>query len=94
MYQGLQVSISTTSGDKFEGVLCRSALEPGDTSITTKMTKKISSGNDTRVNGVAAQSSAFIGSGPDFGMRFEGAEIAEVSLPPLNIPETPKPQNG
>lgn len=94
VYQGLQIWISTTSGDRFEGVLCRSTLEPGDTSITTKMTKKISSGNDTRVNGVALQNSAFIGSGPDFAMSFEGAEIAEVSLPSLNIPEAPKPQNG
>ena len=59
-----------------------------------KMTKKILTGNDTRVNGVAVQSSAFIGSGPDFAMSFEGTDIAEVSLPSLNIPDTPKPQNG
>ncbi|ERF76098.1 hypothetical protein EPUS_01431 [Endocarpon pusillum Z07020] len=91
---GLQISVSTTSGDKFEGVLCRSTLEPSDTSITMKMTKKILTGNDTRVNGVAAQSSTFIGSGPDFAMSIEGKEIAEVSLPSLNIPDTPKPQNG
>lgn len=94
VYQGLQISVSTISGEKFEGVLCRSTLDPSDTSITMKMTKKILTGNDTRVNGVAAQSSNFTGSGPDFAMSFEGKEIAEVSLPSLNIPDTPKPQNG
>jgi Ataxin 2 SM domain len=92
--KGLQISISTTSGDKFEGVLCRSTLESGDTNITLKMTKRISSANDARVNGVIDQSSAFTGSGPDFSMTFEGKDIAEVSLPSLNIPEPSKSQNG
>jgi len=58
------------------------------------MTKRISSANDTRVNGIADSSSAFTGSGPDFAMDFDGKDIAEVSLPSLNIPEALKPQNG
>jgi Ataxin 2 SM domain len=92
--QGLQISISTTSGEKFEGVFVGSNLESGDTNITTKMTKRISVNNDVRVNGITDHSSAFTGSGPDFAMTFEGKDIAEVSLPSLNIPEASKPQNG
>lgn len=92
--KGLQASITTTSGEKFEGVLCGSTLESGETNITTKMTKRIPSSNDAGANGVTDQSSAFTGSGLEFVMTFEGKDIAEVSLPSLNIPETSKPQNG
>jgi Ataxin 2 SM domain len=84
----------TTSGERFEGVFCGSTLESGETNISIKMTKRISSATDARVNGIADSSSAFTGSGPDFAMVFDGKDIAEVSLPSLNIPEALKPQNG
>ena len=58
------------------------------------MTRRLSSGNDGRVNGVADQVSPFTGAGPDFAMTFEGKDIAEVSLPSFNLPEAPKTQNG
>jgi Ataxin 2 SM domain len=92
--KGLQISISTASGERFEGVFCGSTLESSETSITTKMTRRISSSNETRANGVTDQSSAFTGSGPDFAMTFEGKDVAEISLPSLNIPEASKPVNG
>jgi Ataxin 2 SM domain len=92
--KGLQISILTTSGEKYEGVFCGSALESTETSITTKMTKRTSSTNDTRANGVTGQSSAFTGTGPDFAVTFEGKDIAEVFLPSLTIPEVPKAQTG
>lgn len=92
--KGLQISILTTSGEKFEGVFCGSTLESGETNITTKMTKRMTSGNDARANGVRDQSSAFTGSGPDHAMTFEGKDVAEISLPSLSIPEALKPQNG
>jgi hypothetical protein len=46
------------------------------------------------MNGVTDQSSAFTGSGPDFAMKFEGKDVAEVSLPALNMPEASRSQNG
>ncbi len=92
--KGRQISISTTPGAKFEGVFCGSTHQNGETNITLKMTRRIPPGNDALVKGVPDQSSAFTGSGPDFAMIFEGKDITEVSLPSLNIPEAPKPQNG
>lgn len=74
--------------------MCGATLEGGEANITTKMTRRIPSGNDARVNGVTDQSSAFTGADPDFAMTFEGKNIAEVSLPSFGLPEASKPQIG
>lgn len=58
------------------------------------MTKRTSPANGTRGNGITDQSSAFTGSGPDFAMVFESKDVAEISLPSLEIPEASKPATG
>lgn len=87
------MSILTAAGDRYEGVLAQATLENGDSKITLKMTKRTTS-TDTRANGDTSLSSAFTGTGPDFSMSFAGKEVAEISLPSLNLPEPAKAQNG
>lgn len=93
--QGLLVTILTSSGDLYRGVLCGCTLESaGTSSITTKMTRRASSPNGSKTDVSSDQSCAFAGSGPDFAMTFDRNDIAELSLPSYDVPEASKPANS
>jgi hypothetical protein len=91
---GTSVTITTKSGDIYEGIFSYSTPDSTETNITLSMTKKIHSAGEAQTNGITDHESVLTGSGPDFAMIFNLRDVADVDIPELSIPTAGKSQNG
>jgi hypothetical protein len=91
MTQGLNVVITATSGEKFEGLLSGSSLSAANPKMTLKMVKRI---QPVQANGIATREAALIGTSPEFAMSFDFRDVADMSIPEFTLPESSKAANG
>jgi hypothetical protein len=92
--QGTLVTITSKSGEAYEGIFSYSTPDSTETNITLKMTRRTHSAGEAQTNGVAEHDSPFVGSGPDFAMTFNVRDVADVNISELSIPDAIKSQNG
>jgi hypothetical protein len=92
--KGTSVTITTKSGDVYEGIFSYSTPDSTETNITLSMAKKIHSAGEAQTNGTTDHESPLTGSGSDFAMIFNLRDVADVDIPELSIPAAGKSQNG
>jgi hypothetical protein len=86
-------TITTKSGDKFEGILSGSP-QTADFGTTLKMTKKQYSSHAAQANGIGTGEAALVGTSPEHMMSFNSKEISEISISELLPAEPAKLLNG
>jgi Ataxin 2 SM domain len=94
LHQGTSVTITTKSGEAYEGILSYSTPDSTETNITLSMTRRTHSAGEAQTNGIAEHESPFVGLGPDFAMTFNVRDVADVNISELSIPDAIKSQNG
>ncbi|EXJ71471.1 uncharacterized protein A1O5_05279 [Cladophialophora psammophila CBS 110553] len=87
---GLNIIVTSKSGEKFEGLLSGSSLTPASTKITLKMVRKL----QPQANGVASREAALVGSSPEHAMNFDLKDMADMTIADFSLPETSKLTNG
>jgi len=92
--QGLNVVITTKSGEKFEGLLSGSAFGQPSSRITLKMVRKSQSAAGGQVNGAASREATFVGSSPEYAMNFDLKDMIDMTIPEFVVPEATKLANG
>jgi hypothetical protein len=92
--QGTSVTITTKSGDVYEGIFSYSTPDSNETNITLSMAKKIHSAGEAQTNGITDHELPLTGSGPNFVMAFNLRDVADVDIPELSFPTAGKSQNG
>lgn len=86
--QGLSVNITLNDGNSFEGIFSASNVETTESSLITKMTKRLSEPEiDPRHDQRHSLEAIYVGPSPDYTMTFNVKDIADVSVPNLSIPE-------
>jgi len=88
------MTVTSKSGEKFEGWFSGFASTANSTKLTLKMVKKLANTSSIHVNGATAREAAFIGSSPDYAMNFDLRDVAEIAIPEFSLPETTKLTNG
>ncbi|KIX95372.1 uncharacterized protein Z520_08889 [Fonsecaea multimorphosa CBS 102226] len=91
---GLNIVLTSKSGEKFEGLLSGSSLTPTSTKITLKMVRKLQPATSGQANGVASREAALVGSSPEYAMNFDLKDMADMSIADFSLPETSKLTNG
>ncbi|OAL37299.1 hypothetical protein AYO20_03475 [Fonsecaea nubica] len=91
---GLNIVLTSKSGEKFEGLLSGSSLTPTSTRITLKMVRKIQPATSGQANGVATREAALVGSSPEYAMNFDLKDTADMTIADFSLPETSKLTNG
>ncbi|KAK5937942.1 poly(A)-binding protein binding protein [Knufia obscura] len=91
---GLQVVLTTNSGDKFEGVFAGFSGATNASKIALKMTKKVPHTPITQPNGISSWEAAFAGSSPDHAMTFDLKDMADMTIPEYSLPELSRQTNG
>lgn len=86
--------MTTKIGDKFEGIFAAYSGAPNAAQITLKMTKKVSVAAITQPNGTGSWEAVFAGVSPDHAVSFDLKDIADLTIPELNLPETSRQPNG
>lgn len=92
--QGLNVVITTKSGDKFEGLLSGSAFSQQNSRITLKMARKLQSATGGQVNGAASREATLVGSSPEYAMNFDLKDMMDMMIADFAVAEATKLANG
>ncbi|EXJ82059.1 hypothetical protein A1O1_08128 [Capronia coronata CBS 617.96] len=91
---GLSIAITVKSGDRFEGLLTGSTLNPTNSKITMKMVRKSHPAASGQTNGTGYREAALVGSSPEHAMNFDVKDIADLVIPEFSPPENFKLANG
>ncbi|KIX08091.1 uncharacterized protein Z518_02746 [Rhinocladiella mackenziei CBS 650.93] len=91
---GLNIIITVKSGERFEGILSGSTLNPTHSKITMKMVRKIQPAAVGQVNGAAPREAALTGSSPEYAMNFDVKDMADMIISEFSLPENSKLANG
>ncbi|KAK6380914.1 poly(A)-binding protein binding protein [Exophiala oligosperma] len=91
---GLNVVITTKSGDKFEGLLSGSAFSQQNSRITLKMARKLQSATGGQVNGAASREATLVGSSPEYAMNFDLKDMMDMMIADFAVAEATKLANG
>lgn len=94
VHQGLNVVITTKSGEKFEGLLSGSAFSQPSSRITLKMVRKLQAAAGGQVNGAAPREAALVGSSPEYAMNFDLKDMIDMTIADFAVPEATKLANG
>ncbi len=88
------MTVTTKSGDKFEGICSHSTPDSNDATVTLSMAKIIHTANEGQTNGVTEHESSFVGSGSNYVMGFNMLDVVDVAIPDLSMPDAVRSQNG
>ncbi|EXJ77414.1 hypothetical protein A1O3_09640 [Capronia epimyces CBS 606.96] len=91
---GLNIVVTVKSGERFEGLLAGSTLNPANSKIALKMVRKLQPAAGGQVNGTATREAALVGSSPEHAMNFDVKDIADMLVSEFSPPENSKPVNG
>ena len=91
---GSMVTVTTKSGDKFDGIMSGSTAQAASLKITLKMAKKQHTSQGGHANGIAAGEAALVGAGPEHSMSFDNEDITEIFIAELSPTEPAKLPNG
>ncbi|KAI9760308.1 MAG: Bud site selection protein 6 [Chaenotheca gracillima] len=92
---GLSASVTTKSGDNFEGIFSGSSFEPNETAFILKMAKQTKHGSSTQANGVGETLVEYVGSGQEHVMAFEMKDVVHLQTANISLHESPtKSTNG
>lgn len=91
---GSVITITTKTGDKFEGIMSGAPAQASDSRVVLKMAKRCLPLQAGQANGVAAGNSALTGTGPEHTMSFDNKDITEIFVAELTPAEPAKPPNG
>lgn len=88
------VTITTKSGEKFDGIMSGSTARAAGLKVTLKMTKKQHTSQAGQANGFAAEEAVLVGVAPEHSISFDNDDITEISIAELSPPEPAKLLNG
>ncbi|KAI9376800.1 hypothetical protein BJX61DRAFT_3820 [Aspergillus egyptiacus] len=83
---GLTATITTRDGAEFTGIVSSSSLEPSETLVTLKMTRRQSRQDQHQGNGVSDVASPFIGPAPEHPVTFHMSDVIDISV--MNVTTT------
>lgn len=91
----MNVAITVKAGDRFEGLLSGSTLNPTNSKITLKMVRKLhAAAGEGQTNGTAPREAALVGSGPEHALNLDVKDIADMVISEFAPLENSKLANG
>lgn len=90
--QGLSGTIITKSGDKFNGIFSTPNVDPNNTSFLLKMVQRVTQ-LEPRADALSDVTSPFVGTAPDYSMRFKLDEIADILVNSVSTSEVVVKEN-
>jgi hypothetical protein len=94
LLQGLNIVVTSKSGEKFEGLLSGSSLTSANSRIALKMVRKVHPVTGGNINGVAPREAALVGLSPEYAMNFDLRDLADMTIAEFTLPEAGKLSNG
>ncbi|KAI5300349.1 hypothetical protein KEM56_002527, partial [Ascosphaera pollenicola] len=78
---GLQATVITSRGDKFQGIFTGVNREQNRSCFMLKMTRNVTAPSNQASNRLSDAASPFLGSAPDHAMSFDFQDIADLQIP-------------
>lgn len=91
MLQGLQATVTTSNGDKFQGIFAGVNREQNRSHVMLKMTRNVTVPQNQAANRLSDVASPFLGNAPDHAMSFDFQDVVDVNVPNVtSIPANPQ----